>query len=53
MEMEEKLILRSRFYGGTTLAARDDFMREHAIVRMRLLQGYFRAVPPGSARTKP
>ncbi len=52
MEIGEKPVLRSRFYGGTRLAARDDFMREHAIVRYGL-QKHFREVPPGDSRTKP
>ena len=52
MEIADRPVLRSRFYGGTSMAARDDLMREHAIVKYGL-QKYFDEVPPGSAKTAP
>ena len=36
----------------SSMAARDGFMREHAIVKYRL-QKHFNDVPPGSAKTAP
>ena len=52
MEIADRPVLRSSFYGGTKMAARDDFMREHAIVKYGF-QKYFNEVPPGSAKTAP
>jgi hypothetical protein len=45
LEIGEIPVLRSDFYGGTRLAARDDFMREHAIVKLGL-QKHLAEVPP-------
>jgi para-nitrobenzyl esterase len=50
MEIGDRFLLRSSFYGGTSMAARDDFMREYAITTYGF-QKYFDGIPAGSATT--
>ena len=52
MEIGDRFVLRNNFYAGTKMAARDDFMREYAIVKYGLPE-VLPEVPPGSARTTP
>jgi para-nitrobenzyl esterase len=48
----DRCLVRSSFYGGTKMAARDDFMREFAMVKHGF-QRYFDELPPGRADARP
>jgi hypothetical protein len=51
-EIGERPVLRSGFCGGTRLTARDDSMREHAIVKHGV-QKHFAEVPPRGPGARP
>jgi para-nitrobenzyl esterase len=52
MRIADDFVLRSDFYGGTKMAARDDLMREYAVTRYGF-QKYFKEMPAVGAATKP
>jgi para-nitrobenzyl esterase len=52
MHIADGFVLRTSFYGGTKMTARDDFMREYAITKGGFHR-YFETLPGGRAATQP